>query len=163
MRCRRKGFSLIEVVIAIAIVAGGVVVVLALLPTMVRNSENAADMQTALRLPDAVQAELAQEMGSALGPFANSVAVNGLELVVEQDGSNVRRRDLTDNPLRSRYFLIEVHTFATGEFAYVSGDAVLALQITVSWPYRVLAAGTLLPAGAATDRQSITFNLALNP
>ncbi|MCF7688056.1 MAG: hypothetical protein K9M98_13245 [Cephaloticoccus sp.] len=149
--------------IAIAIVAGGVVVILALLPTMVRNSENAVDMQTALRLPGAVQAELEREMGNSLGSFANTVVLSGLELVAEQDGSNVRRRDLTDNPLRSRYFLIEVHAFAPGELAYASEDAVLALQITVSWPYQVLAAGTLSPAGATSDRQSISFNLALNP
>lgn len=163
MKPLRKGFSLIEVVIAIAVVAGGVTVMLALLPSLVRNSEDAADTHTSLRLPDAVHAALKKEMRGNFASFAGGIQSSGLDLVAEKDGSNVRRDDSLDNPLRSRYFLIEVRGFDTGDFTYTAGDAVLVMRVTVSWPYRVLSGGTLLPAVEAKDRQSITFNLALNP
>lgn len=163
MKPLRKAFSLIEVVIAIAVVAGGLTVMLALLPSLVRNSEDAADVHTALRLPDAVHVALKGEMRGDFASFANGIQASGLDLVAEKDGSNVRRDDASDNPVRSRHFLIEVRGFDSGELAYNAGDVVLVMRVKVSWPYRVLSGGTLLPAVEAKDRQSITFNLALNP
>lgn len=158
-----KGFSLIEVVIAIAVVAGGLTVMLALLPSMVRNSSDAADTHVALRLPDAVHVALKQEMRGTFVTFANNIQASGIDFVAEKDGTNVRNDATNDDPVRSRYFLIEVRGFDTGNLAYSSGDAVLVMHVTVSWPYRVLSGGGLLPAVEAKDRQSITFNLALNP
>lgn len=162
MRAKR-GFSLIEVVIAIGIVAGGVAVVLALLPTLARNSQDATDAQTALRLADAVQVELAREAGNAFNSFALSIPTNGIDLVAEKTGINVRSINATDNPVRDRYFLVNVRKFTTGNLAYTEGDAVIPLQVTISWPYRLLAAGTLLPENSLEERQTVTFNMALSP
>lgn len=159
----RKGFSLIEVVIAIAVVVGGLAVILALLPTLMRNSENAADAHIALRLPGAVHAALKEEMRGGFASFAAGIRSSGLDLVAEKDGSNVRRVDVVDNPVRSRHFLIEVRGVNSGELAYNAGDAVLVMHVTVAWPYQTLAGTELLPVGDETDRQAISFNLALNP
>ena len=158
-----KGFSLIEVVIAIGVVAGGVAVVLGLLPMLTRNSQDANDAQTALRLSDSVTIELREQTSSDFNSYAVSIPAAGIDLVAEKNGTNVRSLSMTDNPIRDRYFLINVRKFTTGSLAYTSGDGVLPLQVTISWPYRVLAAGTLLPESAVDERQTVTFNLALNP
>lgn len=159
----RKGFSLIEVVIAIAVVAGGLAVILALLPTLMRNAESAAEAHIALRLPDAVHAALKQEIRGDFASFAAGIRSDGLDLVAEKNGSNVRRVDAIDDPVRSRHFLIEVRGVDSGELAYNDGDAVLVMHVTVSWPYQALAGAELLPVSDETDRQTITFNLGLNP
>ena len=163
MQRQPKGFSLIEVVIAIAVVAGGLTVMLALLPSLLRNSQDAADTHTALRLPDAVHAALKEEMRGNFATFAGGIQSAGLDLVADKDGTHVRRVDAVDNPVRSRYFLIAVRGFESGELAYSAGDAVLVMHVTVSWPYQALSGTALLPVIDEADRQSITFNLALNP
>ncbi|MEZ5414781.1 MAG: hypothetical protein R3F03_10765 [Opitutaceae bacterium] len=111
--------SLIEVVVAIGVVVAGVAVILALLPGLLRRTEEAADLQTALRLPDAVETRLREEMA---GAFPGGMQ-NGVVLVADKEGTNVRRESQLNVPPTPAYFYIDVRSFSSGELAYRSKGA----------------------------------------
>src|SRR5690606_26799207 len=108
MNCnRRHGFSLVEVVVAIGVVAVGATVILALLPGLLRRGEDVADLQTALRLPDAVESQLRVEMG---GSFPGGVG-NVVVLIADKEGNNVRSETQMNTPDIPAYFYIEAKRF----------------------------------------------------
>lgn len=162
----RRGFSLIEVVVATGLVAVGVVVVLGLLTNLSGRSTDAADRQTAVQMPETVKVELRRlavqwgvdGLASAI-PVMSGGADEGLLLVASRDGTDLRIADAA--PDRDQYFLLEVRRFAAGPLAFTSEMAALPLQIRVSWPYRPGASAGLLPVVASGDRQFYIFNLAV--
>lgn len=165
---RLSAFSLIEVVIAVAIFAGAVTVLLALLASTLRDSSDAADVQTALRLPGAVEVALreiaAREGLPALAghiPVMDVSADRGLLLVATREGEFVRLAG--DTQIRGEYFLIDVRRFGAGPLAFATERTVLPLQVRVSWPYRVLTPDGLAAPVAYDARQHVTFNLGLAP
>jgi prepilin-type N-terminal cleavage/methylation domain-containing protein len=154
---RKRGFSLIEVVIAIGVVAGGVAVILALLPGLMRQTEDADDLQTALRLPDAIESRLITEMA---GNFPGGVQ-NGLVLIADKAGSNIWRNTQLNIPPVPAYFFIDVRAFTSGELAYQAGRPVLPLQVRIAWPYAAVeVAGGLDYAG---NYQAVNFIVTLAP
>ena len=168
MRRRAHGFSLVEVVVAVAVLTAGVVVILALLPGLIRRQADAGATHVALRLPAAIASELTVLAAGNLPTVGNRLAEMdadtgaALRLVAGRDGSDVRELNDNESPVRDQYFLIELFRFPAGSaLAYDPAAAVLPLQARVSWPYRVDAARSPqeTPAG---DRQSVSFNLALN-
>ena len=165
---RLFAFSLVEVVIAVAIFAGAVTVLLGLLASTLRDSADAADAQTALRLPGAVEVALreitAREGLSALAsriPVMDASADRGFLLVATREGEFVRLAGGTQ--ARSEYFLIDVRRFGAGPLAFTAERTVLPLQVRVSWPYRVLTPDGLAAPVAFDARQHVTFNLGLAP
>ena len=165
-------FSLLEVVIAVGIFATAVVTLLALLPATLRESADSLDTQIALRLPGAIETEL-RRLVAAQGfdalaariPVMNATPDHGELLVAigaTHQGDDVRRLAAGESPVRDQYFLIELQRFGPGPLAYEAAGAVLALNVRVSWPYRQLTPGGLTAARPATERQTLTFTLALN-
>jgi prepilin-type N-terminal cleavage/methylation domain-containing protein len=165
---RRRAFSLVEVVIAVAVVAVGTVTILALLPGIARRSTDSQDAQVALRLPDAVTYELrAQAVQRGFDGLAATVGVmssgadEGLLLVAARDGSQVRLFNGAESPARDQHYLIEVRRFGAGDLAYSAGSAVLPLNVRVSWPYRQFTPEGLMPVTPVADRQTVSFNLGI--
>lgn len=165
---RRESFTLIEVVLAIAIIAIGVTAILGLLPGLVRQAGAAADTQTALRLTDAVHLTLAARGQNGFDALAVSVPVmsidpeNGLELVAAKDGTQLRWLDPAESPPVDQYFLLTVRRFPDGPLAYAPSGACLALNVLVAWPYRPLGPAGWLPPTAPDARQTVNFNVVLN-
>jgi len=165
----QRAFSLIEVAIAVGVVAVAIVVVLGLLPGIARRAADSEDAQTALRLPDAVTVELrALAIQRGFDSLAGGIAVmstgtdGGLLLVAARDGSQVRPLNTTESPVREQYFLIEVRRFGSGSLAYDPGSAVLPLSIRVSWPYRQMTPAGLTPMLPFAERQNLSFSTAVN-
>ncbi len=166
----RSAFSLIEVVLAVGITAVAVVVIIGLLSGLTRQSVEAEDTQTALRLPEAVTVELkALATQQGFDNLAGSIAVmsaatdEGLLLVAARDGSQLRRFVTGESPAREQYFLIEVRKFSSASsLAYNSAMAVLPLNIRVSWPYRQRTPNGLTAVLPLAGRQNVNFNLAIN-
>lgn len=185
---RRFGFSLIEVIVAVAIFAGSVVAILGLLSPASQSVEDVLDSYTANRLTENIRAEL-----SRIG-FDEAVSLTGgtntILLVARQDGERVLLLDdpgggapadrvLNDATLpgmaeRDRYFIISLGR-QTGDLAYSPISGFLALRANVSWPYQrpvgpqsttTVASGT----GAdgfrsvpASERRTIAYYFAIKP
>lgn len=159
-------------VIAVAIFAGAVTVLLALLASTLRDSSDAADVQTALRLPGAVEVALretaAREGLPALAariPLMDASADRGYLLVATREGEFVRLAGAASGgaPLRGEYYLIDVRRFAAGPLAFDAARTVLPLHMRVSWPYRVLVPEGLADPVPSEQRRYVTFNLGLTP
>jgi hypothetical protein len=174
MRAHRqaiRGFSLLEVVIAVGVFAGAVSVMLGLLPFLARQAGTTADSMTATQLPDAIRLEL-QRVGSTGGfeALAGQCSPLGVPLpatftlVADRSAQRVQTLDYLPpaggeriSPA-ARYFVIEVWRHDTEPLVFAPGTHLLALQVRVSWPYHLpgTTAATML-----ADREQITFNLAL--
>jgi len=166
------GFTLIEVVVAVALFAVAVTAMLGLLPSVTQVSGRSTDTMNALRLPDAVRVELRRmataggvdALGEETKPFTTPLPDTCL-LVATRDASRVAA--LNYQPPASpdqieaaaQYFMIEAWRFNEAPLAFAPGDAVLALHIRVSWPYRVPGSLAVTPA---TEREHVDFNLALS-
>jgi hypothetical protein len=162
-------FSLIEVVVTLAIVAGSIVVILGLLSQLAKQSAQSEDTQTALRLPDAVAAELrALIVQRGFDAVAASAAVmpagadEGLLLVAARDGTQLRPLAAGESPLREQYFLIQIRRFPSAPLAYTASAAAIPVNVRVSWPYRVLTPAGLTAVVSPADRHSVNFNLGLH-
>ena len=171
MPSRRQAcaFSLLEVVIAVAIFASGVAVLVALLPSTLQRSADSVDTLTALRLPDSIKAELQHiggsdlmgNVGSRLAPPGGSTDLK-LRLVAARSGDDVRELGSETPTPRDRYFLVELYQFSSGQLAYNPSSAFLAINVRVSWPYQVLAPDALTGVVPLENRSQVTFNVALN-
>ena len=167
-----RGFSLVEVIIAVGIFATAVVLILALLSPLTRQAGASADILTALRLPDVVRTEL-QRMSmtggfDALAGQAKPMAAtlpSTLALATSRDATRLQPLNYLPPatagqiPQAEQYFLIEAWTFNQAPLAFDPNGAVLPLHVRVSWPYFLPGATspTLLP-----DREQVTFALSLN-
>ncbi len=167
-----RGFSLIEVIIAVGIFAAAVAVILALLPALTRQAAASADTLAALRLPDSIRTEL-KRVATAGGfdalagqtkPLATPLPAT-MNLAASRDATRVQSLGYqvppaTDQIARDeQYFLVEVWSFNQAPLAFDPSGAVLALHVRVSWPYFTPGAATLTPLA---DRELVAFNLALN-
>ena len=166
------GFTLIEVVVAVALFAVAVTAMLGLLPSVTRVSDRSTDTVNALRLPDALRIELGRmavaggfdALGEETKPFAASLP-DTCVLVASRDASRVAALDYQPPAsadqldVGAQYFLIEAWRFSDPPLAFAPGDSVLALHIRVSWPYR--SPGSPIAVSAA-EREHLEFNLALN-
>ncbi len=168
--CVARAFSLIEVIIAVALFAASVTVILALLPGLTRRSAENADRLVAQRLPDAVRVELERlalpgfDALAAQAPVMGTPPENGLALVATRDGARVQARD-AQAPATGRiadgeqYFLVECWRFADGPLRYDAAQSSLALCVRVTWPYRLPGSTTSV---TETARQEFTFVTTLN-
>ncbi len=186
----RPGFSLVEVIVAIGLVAIVLVALLAAFGPAARSAAAADDTQVAARLAgniqlelERLQAELGLEGLAAAVPPAGSATP--LLLVATRDGQRVLRADgaapAADHALnelalpgiarRDRYFLAEVTQQL--DLPYAAGAGFLAVSVRVQWPYR-LPAGPPTPGAARPDddpsrevpvgeRNWVVFNFALRP
>jgi len=183
-------FSLVEVVVAIGILAVTLVAVLGLAGSTMRSAGAAADRAVAARLGANVRSELEQlkaDLGmsglAAIVPRGGAAAP--LQLVATRDGRRMLRADgaaaaanhALNDPVqpgiarRDRYFLAEVTQQL--DLPYASDAGYLALTVRVSWP-GVLPVGPATPGATAVDadaarevplreRTIVFFNFALRP
>jgi len=158
MKPSRQGFSLVEVIIAIAVAGGALAVILALLSGLLRATEDAADHQTALQLVGAIEVRLYEEMG---GVFPGGLQA-GRVLVADKAGANLRGELESDATFPPAYFYIAMAPFTQPPLAYQASRGVLPLRVRVSWPYSAVlsAAGNL---GASNNTQSVEFIVTLTP
>jgi type II secretory pathway pseudopilin PulG len=167
----KRAFSLLEVVIAVGVFAGAIVVILALLPSLTTQASRSADALAAQRLPDALRVEL-QRLATVGGfdalatnvPVMSAPLDDGLALVASRDAARLhalsyRAPAAGDMLLASeQFFLIEIWRFPSAPLAYDASGAALPVHVRVSWPYRVPSAGS---PTALSDRASLTFNSAI--
>lgn len=168
----RRGFSLVEVVIAVGVFAGAIAVVLALLPSLTSRSASFADALVAQRVPDALRVEM-QRLAAAGGfdALAANVPVmsvpldQGLAFVAARDGARVHALSYLPPAtgdallLGEQYFLIEIWRFPLAPLAYDAAGAVLPVYVRVSWPYRTANADSPV---ALENRSSLTVTCAIN-
>lgn len=161
-------FSLIEVILAVAICAGAVVTIIALLPMLARDAGDAADLRAAQQLPGTLGVELRRiatvrgfDALATVVPTLSTPLADGLALVGARDGVRLKlASELAGEPAPDdQYFLIEVYRFSQPTLAYVPGGEVLPLHVRVSWPFRVRGAGTVTPR---QERRSCGFMLAIH-
>jgi len=161
----QRAFSLLEVVIALGVVAIALVSVLAIMPALFRESRSAVEIEKALSFADAVAVEL-RRIGTTRG-WANLASIEpesstwdqGLLLVASRDSASVREQGSANADVRDEYFLIDVRRFATGSalaFDATSGHA--AFVVRVSWPFRALAGG---PATNPADRRFAVYTVSI--
>ncbi len=189
-RQRVAGFTLVEVVVALGVLA----VILTALVSLYGPAEAAAggiaDRHAAARLAESLQGEMERlqaDLGLAGLAAAVPAADSGLpmRLVASRDGRRVLRADGAAPPAdqalddgarpglarRDRFFLIEVTQQLDLPFA--PGAGFLALSARVSWPYQLPAgpptAGETRPDGDPARevpperREWAVFSLALRP
>jgi type II secretory pathway pseudopilin PulG len=175
-RPSQKAFSLIEVVISIAIFALTIVALVAMLAPVSRDTDRIRDSETASRLASSIERELNRLNFETVR--SSTVPPNSLYLVATRDGSRVLRTGINlndpttqpgspraaENNLdtgtppgiadRDRYFLIEVRRFPAGDPALQVANPSqgnLPLIVTISWPFR-------LPQGPAPDPLPVAWN-----
>ncbi len=165
---RTRGFSLVEVVIAVGILAVAITGVLALLPLLTRHQTDASDSLVAQRLSGAVEAELRRlSHGSSLSGLASSIKVvgdtNTLTLVARRDGSGVREESVSTLDDAERFFAIELWQFPSAPLAYeAASGAVLLAQAKVSWPYKQRSQEGDAVRTDPADRSGISFTVAIS-
>jgi type II secretory pathway pseudopilin PulG len=159
------GFTLLEIVVTVGIFATAILAILALLPGLTRRIPARMELETAIRLADAVEIELqraATEAGfeswvARVAPVESTAAT--WELLAPRDGS--RMASLAEAPASGadtdQYFQIEIRRFSVDGAAADAGAGV-ALQAQISWPYR--APGAAIPT-PAEDRATLRFHLYL--
>lgn len=183
-------FSLVEVVIAIGVLAVTLVAVLGLAGSTMRSGGATADLAVAGRLGAEIRGEL-ERLKAELGlpGLAATIPRGGaaapLRLVATRDGRRMLRADgaaaaanhALNDPLqpgiarRDRYFLAEVTQQL--DLPYAPDEGFLALSVRVSWPYE-LPGGPATPGATAvdmdparevplSDRTIVFFNFALRP
>ena len=175
MRSRQfptRGFSLVEVIVAVGIFAAAVTVILALLAPLSRQAATSADMLTALRLPEGIRTEL-QHLAATGGfdafagqarPLAAPLPAT-LALAASRDATRVQSLNYLPPAgadqiaFGEQFFLIEVWSFSQAPLAFDPGGTVLALHVRVSWPYFTPGSPSATPLA---DREQVTFALSLN-
>jgi len=154
----KRGFSLVEVIIAIAVAGGALTVILSLLSGLLRATADAADHQTALQLAGAIEARLYEEMD---GAFPGGLQAGGV-LVADKEGANLRGELESDPMFSPAHFYIAVNPFAQPPLAYQAGRGVLPLRVRVSWPYSAVLSA-IGNSGAPANTQSVEFVVTLTP
>lgn len=162
-----RAFSLLEVVIAVALFVMTVTTILALLPALSQRSSAVADRLAAQRLPDAVKLELKRIAATGLDALAARVPVMdetvpaGFPLVATRNGARVISRDDPAPAAGSiaeeeRYFLIECWRFPGEPLRYHNEGGLLVVCVQVTWP---------CPEGAfreGASTQELLFVVTLN-
>jgi prepilin-type N-terminal cleavage/methylation domain-containing protein len=156
---RNRGFTLLEVIIALSVFGFLIGGLLALLPWGVEGAGNVRDRSIAYGLTDAVQVEL-ELMGFGLIEQLTDKADGeypSINLVASDDGSEVywepssdqqddfeiassKATELDDElPEGYRYFLIRCSQFPKdNRHEHDPSNGYLGLQIDVQWPYKTL-------------------------
>jgi len=171
MRRRSRGFSLVEVVVALGVFASAIVVVLALLPALGAQAARAEESFVAQRFPDALRVELQrlaatggfEALTARVPRFGHGSSAEGLVLVASRDGARLHARDYFAPSAGAaiaeaeQHYALEVWRFPSGAVLGSDSAALLLVKVRVSWPYRLPEVGVV----ALRDRSTLEFNLAL--
>lgn len=167
-RKARAAFSLVEVIVAIGILAVTVVAVIGMSAALGQRAATINARGQAIALADAIENEL-ERIRDVLPKAAGSSALDALaalapentseqslRLVAANDGLRVAREDEDDPAFRvppaAQYFLVEVRQ-QSGPLAY-GESGFLALAVTIRWPYRGM---------VGADSAHVSLNLCIGP
>lgn len=162
-----RAFSLIEVIVAVALFAGTVAVILALLPGLVRRGTENEDRLVAQQLAEPLRVELKRLAAGGFdalagrAPVMGQPPVNGLAFVATREGSRLHSRDYLP-PETGRiaegeqYFLVECWRFSDAPLAFDAAQSSLALAVRVSWPHRQAGTSTPTPVDARYELMFVT-------
>ncbi|MBC2604186.1 type IV pilus modification PilV family protein [Puniceicoccus vermicola] len=170
---QQSGFSLVEVILAIGVFALTIVAVIGLLGPIAQQVRDLQDTKVANSLPAPIREELnrigfeyfvdVKSDGTALkGVFPTVLfgTMDGSRVIgyTALDGTVITRDGNSPPgiPEDERYFLIEL-TAATGNLNYNDGDAHVAFQVDISWPYRLPDGSTVQPE----DRKNFEYFTAI--
>lgn len=162
-----SGFSLIEVVLAVAIAGGSIAVILGLLPALARQAEDSQEARHARSLAGAVRSALVGRGADGVGALAASIpalggeAGSGRQFVVARRGTELRPLDSETGAEDDGYFLVTLRRFAASPLADEAAAAFLAVNVTVSWPHVRSPTGRNPPPDASVHRQSVSFNVSV--
>jgi hypothetical protein len=164
-----RGFTLLEVIIAVGLVVTAVTVIIGLVAGLSRQGVESNEVLTAQRLPDPLKLELARLASAGLDELAERVPVmgapmtDGLALAADRDGARVDSLEYLPAPdlipADEQYYRVECWKFPSEPLRFDGQKAFLALYVRVSWPYRVPRATA---PTAPADRSHVTFTLSLN-
>lgn len=163
MNCRRerstgtrRGFSLLEVITAIAVLAVGAVAMLGLFATLLRGSREVEERRIASRVAERVDRIVREEARAGGRSFDAFAAATGVRrnYVASQSGDSVSATGATSLVPAEQFFEIEVER-AT-EPAWSAGSGFVVLTLRVSWPHRG-------GAVAREQRSVLLTTLALSP
>lgn len=144
------GFSLIEVLLAIAVFGLTIVAVIGLLGPTAQQVRDLEDLKVVNTLPAPIREELNRLgftyfVNDSLDDVQNFpvylyAPADGSRVVAydSQGGTSIATNQGGDVPLtaiepRNRYFEIEI-TPGTGNLEYNDGDAYVAMNVEISWP-----------------------------
>jgi prepilin-type N-terminal cleavage/methylation domain-containing protein len=161
-----RGFTLVEVIVALGITAIGVTAVVGLLAALTRMTAELKQRGQAVQLGDAIAVELRRLRDAStndperdpLDVLADRIppsgSANPLRLVASGDGLRfVAEADLDQMgdgfPPRDRIFLVELRR-KTGALTYAADAGFLAVTATVRWPYERLSAESVATPSAAS-------------
>jgi prepilin-type N-terminal cleavage/methylation domain-containing protein len=175
------GFTLIEVVVALGLLAVTVTGVIALHTAIARSATDASEQYRAAQLADVIDVELRrlrdlpvpEGQPGKLDALANLIPPSDsnspLRLVASRDATRAMRESEADQPatgiaLGDRFFLIEVRQ-QPAPLDYTRGAGYLAVSLTVKWPYQLATGPDSTGAMAADLAQAsvLVFNSALTP
>lgn len=164
-----RGFTLMEVIIAVGLFVTAVTVIIGLIAGLSRQGAEISDVLTAQRLPEPLRVELTRLAAAGLDSLAERVPVmasppaGGLAFASDRGAARVDSleylRVADPIPADQQYYLAECWKFPSEPLRFDERKAFLALYVRVSWPYRL--PGATAPTAPA-DRSQVTFTLALN-
>lgn len=142
----RRGFSLIEVVVAIAILGGASVGIVVLLASILATSRESVDAEVAMRVAASLEAMLRQ---TPL-PTTPAPGRDWATWFATRDGARVELEGAGVMAARDRYFRIQVRFAAVGHPLAGPADdgAYLGYVATIGWPHIAPGEAT---AGAGTE------------
>ncbi len=149
----KAGFTLLEVIVAVGLLAVTVVALLGLHRTLIRSTGAVSDRERAAQLADAITIELERlrDLRAADGtrrgldglaamiPAAGST--DSLRLVGSREGCRVTQESGADDPVAGlrraeRFFMIEVRQ-PPPPLNYSRNAGFLAVTLAVHWPYLI--------------------------
>lgn len=164
-----RGFTLMEVIIAVGLFVTAVTVVLGLIAGLSRQGTEANDALTAQRLPEPLKVELSRLASTGLDSLADrlpmmaSPLAGGLTFAAARGAARVDSLEYLPAPdpipTGEQYYLVECWKFPSEPLRFDGQKTFLALYVRVSWPYRL--PGATAPT-ALPDRNHVTFTLSLN-
>lgn len=164
----RAAFSLVEVVIAIGVVATAVTAVVALLAALSRHASGADQSLAATRLADSVT-EALLELAAADGlqslamrvPAMTSDPESALLFLSDRSGLELRPATEGGTGADEGFFLVCVRRFGDGPLRLQPDACSAAFNVVVMWPYLVSSAEGAPRRCPPADRERIEFNVAV--
>lgn len=164
-RRRTGGFSLVEVAIALGVAASGLLVILALIASLLKQQGETQAATVALGLRDATAAELRRVGAGSISSLAARAAAfdaasSPLRLVSDRDGTDVREFNGPDG--RSQFYVIELFQYPSDSALRANAASTfLTLQARVSWPFR--AQGSATNETPLESREKVSFGVLIEP
>ena len=155
---KKCGFSLIEVVIALALFSTSVVVILALLGSVAGRSKEVAESAVALNLPAAVESALRTKGNNTIAGIRSFIDGANPHLIANYQGSQINVGSGNEDKFVDAYFRIDFSEMDATEIDSIS-ELMVPLLVTVSWPYKSVGSTSPTKLG---DRSSVSFTLAIS-